>query len=122
MSHSTSMPSAAKKPSSWATKSLRPMPLGATRTFLMPPPIDEYSGHYTPGERMIARRLSAKTLRGESARYERPSTEREAAILQAATRLFGDKGYRGTRTAEIAALAGVTERTLFRYFPSKDQL
>ena len=33
---------------------------------------------------MIARRLSAKTLRGESARYERPSTEREAAILQAA--------------------------------------
>ena len=71
---------------------------------------------------MIARRLSAKTLRGESARYERPRTEREAAILQAATRLFGDKGYRGTRTAEIAAAAGVTERTLFRYFPSKDQL
>ena len=71
---------------------------------------------------MIARRLSAKTLRGESARYERPRTEREAAILQAATRLFADHGYRGTRTAQIAALAGVTERTLFRYFPSKDQL
>src|SRR6185503_9550614 len=35
MSHSTSMPSAAKKPSFSATKSLRPMPLGATRTFLM---------------------------------------------------------------------------------------
>ena len=71
---------------------------------------------------MTARRLSARTLRGESARYERPSTEKEAAILQAATRLFGDKGYRGARTAEIAAAAGVTERTLFRYFPSKDQL
>jgi AcrR family transcriptional regulator len=71
---------------------------------------------------VIARRLSAKTLRGESARYERPRTEKEAAILQAATQLFGDKGFRGTRTAEIAALAGVTERTLFRYFPSKDQL
>jgi TetR/AcrR family transcriptional regulator len=71
---------------------------------------------------MTARRMSARALRGESARYERPRTEREAAILQAATELFGAKGYRGARTAEIAALAGVTERTLFRYFPSKDQL
>src|SRR3982751_6258457 len=71
---------------------------------------------------MIARRMSARALRGESARYARPSTEKEAAILAAATRLFGDKGYRGARTAEIAAAAGVTERTLFRYFPSKDSL
>ena len=67
------------------------------------------------------RRLSPRTLRGESARYEQPSTAKEAAILEAATRLFGEKG-RGARTAEIAAAAGVTERTLFRYFPSKDQL
>ena len=66
--------------------------------------------------------MSARSLRGESARYERPSTEKEAAILAAATQLFGDKGYDGARTAEIAARAGVTERTLFRYFPSKNQL
>ena len=66
--------------------------------------------------------MSARSLRGESARYERPSTEKEAAILAAATSLFGAKGYRGARTADIAARAGVTERTLFRYFPSKDQL
>src|SRR2546422_11730107 len=39
MSHSTSMPSAAKKPSSFATKSFRPIPLGATRTFLIDPPV-----------------------------------------------------------------------------------
>ncbi|HUQ75356.1 MAG TPA: TetR family transcriptional regulator [Burkholderiales bacterium] len=71
---------------------------------------------------MASRRVSATTLRGESARYERPSTAKEAAILQAATRLFGDKGLRDTRTADIAAAAGVTERTLFRYFPSKDSL
>src|SRR3954464_2705327 len=70
---------------------------------------------------MTTRRLNTRTLRGESARYERPSSAKEAAILQAATRLFGEKG-RGTRTADIAAAAGVTERTLFRYFPSKDQL
>jgi TetR/AcrR family transcriptional regulator len=71
---------------------------------------------------MTARRISARTLRGESARYERPSTAREAAILAAATQLFGDKGYGGARTADIAAAAGVTERTLFKYFPSKDSL
>jgi AcrR family transcriptional regulator len=71
---------------------------------------------------VTARRLSARTLRGESARYERPRTEREAAILRAATRVFGAKGYRGARTAEIAAAAGVTERTLFKYFPSKEAL
>jgi AcrR family transcriptional regulator len=71
---------------------------------------------------MIARRLSARSLRGESARYERPRTAREAAILAAATQLFGAKGYRATRTAEIAASAQVTERTLFRYFPSKEKL
>src|SRR3954470_4956124 len=71
---------------------------------------------------MTTRRLNTRTLRGESDRYERPSTEKEAAILAAATKLFGEKGHRGARTAEIAAAAGVTERTLFRYFPSKDSL
>lgn len=70
---------------------------------------------------MKARHLSPRSLRGEAERYDRPSTQKEAAILAAATRLFGEKG-RGARTAEIAAAAGVTERTLFRYFPTKDRL
>jgi TetR/AcrR family transcriptional regulator len=63
-----------------------------------------------------------RALRGEAARYEKPQTEREAAILKAATQVFGDKGYDAARTAEIAAAAGVTERTLFRYFPTKAAL
>jgi len=67
-------------------------------------------------------RITIGALRGEAARYARPATSREAAILQAATRLFGEKGYEATRTAEIAAEAKVTERTLFRYFPSKEKL
>lgn len=71
---------------------------------------------------MAERRVHLRTLRGDAARYARPPTQREAAILQAATRLFGEKGYEATRTAEIAAAAGVTERTLFRYFPSKEKL
>ena len=71
---------------------------------------------------MVPRQLSIDALRGEAARYARPRTAKEAALVDAATRLFGEKGYEGTRTAEIAAAAGVTERTLFRYFPTKEKL
>lgn len=71
---------------------------------------------------MVARQVTLKALRGEAARFRNPETGKEAAILDAATRLFGDKGYAATRTAEIASVAGVTERTLFRYFPSKEKL
>lgn len=39
--------------------------------------------------------------------------------MEAATQLFADKGYTATRTADIARGAGITARTLFRYFPSK---
>lgn len=71
---------------------------------------------------MVPRQLSIEALRGEAARYARPRTAKEGAIVDAATRIFGEKGYEGTRTAEVAAAAGVTERTLFRYFPSKEKL
>jgi TetR/AcrR family transcriptional regulator len=71
---------------------------------------------------MLPRQPSITALRGEAARYARPRNAKEAAIVDAATRLFGKKGYDGTRTADIAAAAGVTERTLFRYFPSKEKL
>ena len=71
---------------------------------------------------MLPRSLSVEALRGEAARYARPRTAKEAAIVDAATRLFGEQGYERTRTAQIAEAAGVTERTLFRYFPSKEKL
>jgi TetR/AcrR family transcriptional regulator len=43
-------------------------------------------------------------------------------ILAAAERLFAERGYAAARTAEIARAAGVTERTLFKHFPEKEQL
>lgn len=43
-------------------------------------------------------------------------------ILNAAERLFAEHGYAGTRTADIARAAGVTERTLFKHFPDKASL
>src|SRR5580698_2813907 len=40
-------------------------------------------------------------------------------LRQAALELFQERGYDATTAAEIAAKAGVTERTFFRHFPDK---
>ena len=40
-------------------------------------------------------------------------------LQQAALELFQERGYDATTTAQIAAKAGVTERTFFRHFPDK---
>jgi AcrR family transcriptional regulator len=40
-------------------------------------------------------------------------------LLASARTLFAEHGYQATSVADIAAGAGVTERTLFRYFPTK---
>ncbi|MCL4491076.1 MAG: TetR/AcrR family transcriptional regulator [Nitrospirae bacterium] len=43
-------------------------------------------------------------------------------ILEAALRLFSQKGYLGATTREIARESGIAEVTLFRHFPSKERL
>ena len=43
-------------------------------------------------------------------------------MLRAAVRLFLEKGYEGTTTAEIARAAGMTPSSFFRAFPSKEGL
>src|SRR5436190_12054927 len=45
-----------------------------------------------------------------------------AAVLGAARTLFLGKGYGGTTMEEIAALAGVTKRTLYNNYADKDAL
>jgi AcrR family transcriptional regulator len=40
-------------------------------------------------------------------------------LLEAARYCFGQSGYRGTTTKDIADAAGLAEKTLFRHFPTK---
>src|SRR2546429_3716280 len=51
-----------------------------------------------------------------------PASERRAAVLDPACRVFGRCSYRGATTAEIAREAGVTEPILYRHFDSKRAL
>lgn len=43
-------------------------------------------------------------------------------IIQAAEQLFYKNGFHGTSTDRICIEAGVSTRTLYRYFPSREQL
>ncbi|MDH1380012.1 TetR/AcrR family transcriptional regulator [Comamonas aquatica] len=61
---------------------------------------------------------SAPSARGRSRRKE----ARPAELLEAATRLFVEKGYAATKVEEVAALAQVSKGTLFLYYPSKQAL
>ena len=53
---------------------------------------------------------------------ERKKTAKQERILEAATRLFAEKGYEAVTTAEIAEAAEVGVGTLFRYAGSKAEL
>ena len=51
-----------------------------------------------------------------------PGTERRAQLLEVAISIFGQRGFRGATTKAIAEAAGVSEATIFRHFPSKEDL
>ncbi|ADB30858.1 transcriptional regulator, TetR family [Kribbella flavida DSM 17836] len=53
-------------------------------------------------------------------RRDRAARERE--ILDAAERIFGDRGYQGTSMDEIAAEVGVSKPLIYQYYGSKDGL
>jgi TetR/AcrR family transcriptional regulator len=48
--------------------------------------------------------------------------ERRTQIIDAALKLFAGKGFSGTRTREIAELAGISETLIFQHFKTKEDL
>src|SRR5688572_13706444 len=91
MSNSTSMPSASKKPSSCATKSLRPMPLGATRTLRMTPPIGIAGYEFQPAGLPASMHLEA---------VRKPHAQVIVRLL------FGDRARRGVAVQPPKMRAG----------------
>ena len=55
-------------------------------------------------------------------RTARPRESKVDELLDAASALFGRDGFSGATTAQIAKAAQVSEKTIFWYFPSKDDL
>ena len=51
-----------------------------------------------------------------------PTRDRRADVVRAAVALFAEKGYKETTAAEIAQRAGISRRTFFYYFQSKDDV
>jgi AcrR family transcriptional regulator len=51
-----------------------------------------------------------------------PIDERRVLIVEAAGRLFGERGYEATRLEDVAGAAGVTKPILYRHFDSKQAL
>jgi len=57
-----------------------------------------------------------------AARRERRVAARKAQILDAAAKVFSEKGFHRATTREIAEAADVSEGTIYNYFGSKDDL
>ena len=55
-------------------------------------------------------------------RREREQHMRRETILDAARKLFKDKGFEATTVDEIAALAELGKGTIYSYFKSKDEI
>ncbi|MFI9161251.1 TetR/AcrR family transcriptional regulator [Kitasatospora aureofaciens] len=60
--------------------------------------------------------------RATSTLWDRTRQLASQEILQTALRLFARQGYEETTIAQIAREAGVSQRTLFRYFGTKEDL
>lgn len=65
---------------------------------------------------------AAAARSGSALRWEAHKEMTRRKLLASARRLFAERGFQATSAADIAADAGVTERTLFRYFSSKAAL
>lgn len=61
-----------------------------------------------------------ESLKGSSGQKNQADNRRK--ILDASLQLFAEHGYGGTPTSQIAQQAGISEGTIFRYFPGKKDI
>ena len=64
----------------------------------------------------------ASQRKGKTGRRERRIARRKKEILDAAARIFAEKGYANATTREIAEAADMAEGTLYNYFGGKREL
>src|SRR5436309_12914212 len=57
-----------------------------------------------------------------SAISRRPEGHKRERILDAAVRVFAEKGFYNAKVSDVARLAGVADGTIYLYFKSKDDL
>ena len=48
--------------------------------------------------------------------------ERKKQIINAAMKIFSEKGFQGTKTKDIAKAAGISEAMIFKFFKNKEDL
>ena len=66
--------------------------------------------------------MSAAVIIEYDRRMARWEPDSRGRLEQAALALYGERGFEDTTVAEIAARAGLTERTFFRYFADKREV
>jgi AcrR family transcriptional regulator len=62
------------------------------------------------------------TTQEHEPKWRRLPEERPQQILEAAYRVFGERGLAGARLEDIAKRAGVSKGTIYLYFPNKEEL
>jgi AcrR family transcriptional regulator len=66
--------------------------------------------------------VTAPTALDRTQRAEQARAARSEEILNAARRVFAERGFKGTTIADIAEAAGIALGTIYLYFPSKDDV
>jgi AcrR family transcriptional regulator len=63
-----------------------------------------------------------RSPKSKALRWERRPDERPQELLEAALRVFAERGYSNARLEEVAAAAGVTKGAVYHYFSNKEEL
>lgn len=71
---------------------------------------------------LIIKELPNQSIIEKSMEIMNKVTDKRRAIIKTALKLFTERGFHGTSTAQISKEAGVATGTLFNYFSTKEEL